>query len=165
MPGPDTEPREAELVAGPPPASPPLAIALMIVALSIAGPFIFLKDGTPSLLLGITAAAVAVAGMITMLAAARAHLRRRADAAPRRRAHVSAAGITLHPSREAADDQHFDWAHITQAELAQTTFFVHAGPDAPRPGRHAIRFGKLVTPRADIISVLNANQAKGSESL
>jgi hypothetical protein len=155
---------EAELVAGPPAASPPLTIAVMIVALSIAGPYIFLADGTPSLLLGITAVAVAVAGMITMIAAGRAFLRRRADAAARRRVSISPAGITLHPTREAADDLHFAWEHITAANLMRAVFFVHAGPAAPNPGRHAIRFGKLVTPRSDIISVLDANQAKIRES-
>ncbi len=158
--GPGLAPEAAELVAGPPRASPPLFIALLLVALSIAGPFVFLADGTPSLLLGITAMAVAIAGMITLVAAVRAHLRRQEDAAIRRRVLISPAGITFYPSRASARDAHFAWKHVTSAHLAQSVFYVEAAPDAPRPGRHAIRFGKLVTPRADIISRLDEFRAK-----
>jgi hypothetical protein len=143
------------LVAGPPSASPPLFIAVALVALSIAGPFIFVAYGTPSLLLGITALAVALAGMLTMLAAIRAQLRRRADAASRRRVSISQAGITLHPTLSTADDLHFLWENIDNAYLMPAAFIVHAGHSAPKPGRYAVRFGKLMTPRADIISALD----------
>ncbi len=143
------------LVAGPPSPSPPLLIAVALVALSIAGPFIFVAFGTPSLLLGITALAVALAGMLTMLAAIRAQLRRKADPASRRRVSISQAGITLHPTLSAADDLHFLWENIDKADLMPATFIVHAGHSAPKPGRYAVRFGKLITPRADIISALD----------
>jgi hypothetical protein len=146
---------ETSLIAGPAAASPPLAIALMLVGLSIAGPFIFVADGTPSLLLGITAVAVAIAGMITMAAAIRAHVRRRGDASLRRRVGISNAGITFYPTLQAADNLHFCWEDITNVQVAPAAFIVHAGLSAPRPGRHAIRFGKLVTPRSDIISALH----------
>jgi hypothetical protein len=149
-----------ELIAGPPSASPPLLIAVMLVALSIAGPFIFVADGTPSLLLGITAVAVALAGMITMLAAVRAQLRRRADAAARRRVSISHHGITLHPTPAPSGDVHFPWEHITGVQVATAAFILQAGPEAAKPGRHAIRFGKLVTPRRHITSVVDAFQAK-----
>jgi hypothetical protein len=143
------------LVAGPPAASPPLLIAVALVALSIAGPFVFLAYGTPSPLLGITALAVALAGMLTMLAAIRAQLRRRADPAPRRRVSISPAGITLHPTLSTADDLHFRWENIDKAYLMPAAFIVHAGHAAPRPGRYAVRFGKLITPRAEIMSALD----------
>lgn len=146
---------ETAVVAGPPAASPPLAVALMLVGLSIAGPFIFVADGTPSLLLGITGITVAIAGMITMAAAVRAQIRRRADASPRRRVGIGAGGITLYPTLKATEDMHFPWQHITDVQVAPAAFIIHAGPGAPKPGRHAIRFGKLVTPRFDIISVLD----------
>ncbi len=146
---------ETSLIAGPPAASPPLAIALMLLGLSIAGPFIFVADGTPSLLLGITALAVAVAGMITMAAAIRAQIRRHADAAIRRRVGIGTAGIIFYPTFQASDNQHFSWGDIINVQLAPAAFIVHAGPAAARPGRHAIRFGKLVTPRSDIISALD----------
>ncbi len=151
---------EADLIATAPAASPPLFIAIALVALSIAGPFIFLADGTPSLWLGVTAVAVALAGMITMLAAIRAQLRRRADAAARRRVSISVSGITFYRTPAPKDIEHFPWQDIASLHLAATTFILQAGPDAPKPGRHAIRFGKLVTPRSAIISAMDAGQAK-----
>jgi len=153
-------PPATALIAGPPAASPPLLIAVLLVALSIAGPFIFVTDGTPSLLLGITAVAVALAGMITMLAAIRAQIRRRADAAARRRVSISDSGITLHPTTAPAGDVHIPWEHITGVQVATAAFIVQAGPEAAKPGRHAIRFGKLVTPRAHITAIVDAFQAK-----
>ena len=144
-----------DLVAGPPAPSPPLLIALALVALSIAGPFIFVADGTPSLLLGITALAIALAGMLTMLAAIRAQLRRRADPESRRRASISQAGITLHPGIFAADDLYFPWENVDNAYLMPAAFIVHAGSSAPKPGRYAVRFSKLATPRAAIIAALD----------
>ncbi len=145
-----------DLVAGPPAPSPPIFIAVALVALSIAGPFIFVAYGTPSLLLGITAVAVAIAGMLTMFAAIRAQLRRRADPTARRRASISRAGITLHPTLAAADDLHFIWDEIENAQLMPAAFIVHANNSAPKPGRYAVRFGKLITSRAEITSALNA---------
>jgi hypothetical protein len=152
---PSVEPNaETHLIAGPPAASPPLFIAVMLVALSIAGPFIFVQDGSPSLLLGITAVAVAVAGAMTLWAAVQAQLRWHADNKARQRATISLAGITLHPTADAADNRHFAWADIEDAQLMQAAFIVQAGKAAPHPGRHAIRFGKLATPRPDIIAAL-----------
>jgi hypothetical protein len=146
------------LLAGPATASPPLFIAIALVALSIAGPFIFVADGTPSLLLGICALAVAVAGLLTMLAAIRAQTRRRADAAIRRRVSITAEGITLHPTRAETDNLHFPWNEIENTHLMPAAFILHAGAAAPRPGRHGLRFGKLVTPREDILAALNARR-------
>jgi len=154
--GSQVQPDGIYLVAGPPAASPPLLIAVALVALSIAGPFIFVAYGTPSLLLGITALAVALAGMLTMLAAIRAQMRRRSDATSRRRVSIGRAGITLHPTTSEADDLHFVWNDIENAQLLPSAFIVHAKHSAPKPGRYAIRFGKLGTPRADIIAALDA---------
>jgi hypothetical protein len=146
---------EISLIAGPPAASPPLFIALMLVGMSIAGPFIFLKDGTPSPLLGITAIAVAIAGMITMIAAMRAQRRRRADSTARRRVGITRAGITFYPTLHPGDNVQFAWEDITSVQMAPAAFILHAGPQAAKPGRHAIRFGKLVTPRSDILLALD----------
>ena len=156
---------ETHLVAGPPAASPPLIVAIMLVALSIAAPFVFLKDGSPSILLGVTAIAVALAGMITMVAAVRAQFRRRADAASRRRVSISPAGITLLPTLSELDNLYFAWDHIDAAHLMGATFIVHADKAAPKPGRYAVRFGKLVTPRPDIITALASRPNKVQEPL
>jgi hypothetical protein len=152
------------LLAGPAAASPPLFIAIALVALSIAGPFIFVADGTPSLLLGICALAVALAGLLTMLAAIRAQTKRRADAAIRRRVSITAAGITLHPTTAAADNLHFPWHQIENTQLMPAAFILHAGDTAPRPGRHGLRFGKLVTPREDILAALTPQSRQTEQS-
>jgi hypothetical protein len=151
------------LLAGPAAASPPLFIAIALVALSIAGPFIFVADGTPSLLLGICALAVALAGLLTMLAAIRAQAKRRADAAIRRRVSITAAGITLHPTRAEADNLHFPWDAIEATRLMPAAFILHAGDAAPKPGRYGLRFGKLVTPREDILAALAAPRRQPEE--
>lgn len=156
---------ETQLIAGPPAASPPLLIAVMLVALSIAAPFIFLKDGSPSLLLGLTAVSVALAGMITMVAAVRAQLRRRDDAQARRRVSISRNGITLYPTPSEADNLHFDWDNIDTAHLLPAAFIVQADKAAPNPGRYAIRFGKLITPRPDILTALASRPKKVQEPL
>ena len=165
---PSLEPAQARagtyLVAGPAAASPPLLIAIALVALSIAGPFIFVRDGTPSLLLGICALAVALAGLLTMLAAIRAQTKRRADAAIRRRVSIPHAGITLHPTRSEADNLHFPWDDIENTHLMPAAFILHANAAAPKPGRYALRFSKLVTPRADLISALSALAGQAQES-
>jgi hypothetical protein len=135
-------------------------MAMMLVALSITAPFIFVADGTPSLLLGITAVAVALAGMITMLAAIRAHRRRRADAAPRQRVSIQRHGITFHPTAEPADNLHFPWEHIENIHVAPAAVILQASPAAAKPGRHVIRFGKLVTPRSEIIAAIETNQLR-----
>jgi hypothetical protein len=149
----------AELVAGPPAASPPIFVALLIVAMSIIGPFLFLSTGSPSLLFGITAVALALAGMITMVAALRAATRRRADLTPRRRVSISSAGVTLHPTSYFDDDLHFAWEHIASTQLTSAAFFLHTHPIAPRPGRYAVRFGRLITPRSEIVAALGQLQA------
>ncbi len=150
--------RVTKLVAGPPTASPPLTIALLIVAMSFAAPFIFVADGSPSPLLGIAMIAVALAGIITLGAAIRAAGRRRADSTARTRVTISEAGITLHPTPHTRDDQHFPWHHIAGTHMARAAFFVHAAAGAPKPGRYAVRFGKLATARADILAALNSRQ-------
>jgi len=155
---------ETYLLAGPAAASPPLFIAIALVALSIAGPYIFVTDGTPSLLLGICALAVALAGLLTMLAAIRAQTKRRADAAIRRRVSITAAGITLHPTTAAADNLHFHWNDIENTQLMPAAFILHAGAAAPRPGKYGLRFGKLVTPREDILAALTPRHRQTEES-
>jgi hypothetical protein len=145
---------ETDLIAGPAAANPPLPIAIALVALSIIGPFIFVADGTPSLLLGFAAVAVALAGMLTMVAAVRAQLHRRADTASRRRVGITSLGITLYPTRSEADNRHFAWDNIGTAQLMPAAFVIDTRASAVKPERYVLRFGKLITPRDDIVSAL-----------
>lgn len=151
---------ETHLIAGPPPASPPLIIAVLVVALSIAAPFIFLRDGTPSLILGIAALAIALAGIITFAAAVRAQIRRGADSKARRRATITPRGIILHPTLAATDSLYFPWDEIAAARLTPSALIIHAGKAPAKPGRYAVRFGKLATPRPEIIAALSAKPDK-----
>ncbi len=152
-------PGEVHLIAGPPPANPPLVIAVILVGLGIAAPFLFLKAGAPSLLFGIAVLALAGAGIITMSAAVAAWLRRREDAATRRRASISASGITLHARPAPAGDvRHFPADQIQSARLLPGALVIQTGKDHPNPGRHVLRFGKLAAPRAELEAALAAFQ-------
>jgi len=153
-PQPDEPANEVHLIAGPPPANPPLLIALMLLALGIAAPFLFLKAGSPSLLFGIAIVALAGAGIITMSAAVTAQLRRRADAAIRPRASITKAGITLHPGPQAATARHFHASDIHLARLYPGSLVIQTVAPHPKPGRHVLRFGKLATPRAPVEAAL-----------
>lgn len=146
---------EVHLIAGPPPANPPLLVAVILVVLGIAAPFLFLQAGSPSLLFGAAVLALAGAGIITMCAAAAAQLRRRADAAIRRRASISASGITLHPAAPAGAVRHFPADQIHSARLVPGALVIQTAKHHPAPGRHVLRFGKLATPRAALQAALD----------
>lgn len=145
---------EIQLIAGPPPANPPLLVALSLVGLSIVAPFLFLKAGSPSLLLGIAVLALAGAGIITMSGAATAQLRRRADTAIRPRASITKAGITLHVHPVSGTAQHFPAGQIHSARLLPGALVIQTAKDHPKPGRHVLRFGKLATPRTALEAAL-----------
>jgi hypothetical protein len=151
---PDEPTDEIHLIAGPPPANPPLFVAFILVALSIAAPFLFLQAGSPSLLFGVAVLALAGAGLITMSSAAAAQLRRRADATIRPRASITKAGITLHTGPPAGSAQHFPAGQIQAARLVSGALVIHTAKDHPNPGRHVMRFGKLATPRASLEAAL-----------
>lgn len=145
---------ETLLIAGPPGASPPLLVALLLVALSIVAPFLFLRAGAPSLLFGIAVLALAAAGIITLIAAISAQLRRRADAAMRPRARINAGGITLQAKPDNNSSLHFTAAQIASARLHGGTLVIQTIKSHPKPGRYVLRYGKLVTPRDALIAAL-----------
>jgi hypothetical protein len=145
---------EIQLIAGPPPANPPLLVAFMLVGLSIAAPFLFLQAGRPGPLLGLAILALAGAGIITMSGAAAAQLRRRADAAIRPRASITKAGITLHAGPVSGTTRHFPAGQIHWARLSPGALVILTAKDHPKPGRHVLRFGKLTTPRAALEAAL-----------
>lgn len=147
---------ETLLIAGPPPASPPLFIAVLLVALSLFAPFFFLRAGSPSLFLGIAALALALAGIITLYGAVSSIRKRRADAAMRPRARISAAGITLHPSPNEHSTQHIAAEHIAAARLMAGALIVQTAKSHPNPGRYVLRYGKLTTPRDALVAALAA---------
>jgi hypothetical protein len=152
---PDDPPGATHLVAGPPSANPPLPIACAIAGLSFVAPFLFLKAAPPGPLLGIAIIALAGAGIIAMVAAVAAQRRRRADAAIRSRATITADGITLHPG-PAGSAQHFAAALIRSANLLPHALVIQTTEEHPKPGKHVLRFGKLHTPREALAAALLA---------
>lgn len=156
----DQPPVETQLIAGPPPANPPVFIAVVLVALGIAAPFLFLQAGSPSPLFGVAVLALASAGIMTMTAAVTARLRRRADAATRPRASITNTGITLHAGPLCGAARHFPAAQIRSARLLPSALVIQTVKDHSEPGRHVLRFGKLVTPRPALEAALAAFSPK-----
>lgn len=150
---PDQPPGETHLIAGPPSANPPFAIACAIAGLSLVAPILFLKSGAPGPLLGIAILALAGAGIITMVAAVAAQRRRRADSAVRPRATITPDGITLHPG-PAGGAQHFEAAVIHSASLLPRALVIQTTEEHPKPGRHVLRFGQLHTKREALAAAL-----------
>jgi hypothetical protein len=151
----ETSINRTDLIAGPPPANPPLLVAIMLIALGLAAPILFLKAGAPSPLFGIAVLALAAAGIITAFGAVSAQLRRRADSAIRPRASITPAGITLRPHAAGAE-QHFAAAQIKTAQLFPGALVIQTAPEHPKPGRHVLRFGKLATPREELNAAISA---------
>jgi len=152
--------REIHLIAGPPPANPPLLVAVMLVALGITAPFLFLQAGGPSVLLGLAVLALAGAGIIAMSGAVAAQLRRRADAAIRPRASISGDGITFHAGALSGIEQNFPAGQIHSARLLPGAIVIQTAKDHPKPGRHVLRFSTLATPRAELEAALTAFNPK-----
>jgi hypothetical protein len=133
-----------ELVARPAPANPPLAMALAIVFAGLLGPFVFLRARNGSLLLGMASLALCAAGIIAMAGAVRARSIRRADPDYRVRASIAANGITIFKAPPPADGLHFPTSQIARVCFLPGTLIIYATQTHPSPGRHAIRFGKMI---------------------
>jgi len=143
-----------QLLAGPPPANPPIFIAAIIVVLSLVAPILFLKTGAPGPLLGIAALALAVAGIVTASAAVKARLQRQSDLAVRPRVTVNADGITLHRKPAPAPAEFFPFDHIDEARLLAGTLILRINTANPAPGRHILRFGGPVSNRELLLAAL-----------
>lgn len=132
------------LRAGPPPTSPPLPIALMIVALGVIGPILFVRVAVPSPLLTIMAILLAIAGVVALLASVDSLRRRRADPLVRTRALIGPDGITLTPHQ--ADPEVYPWSDIYAAFASKSVLMLHLRGDGGKLTRRAIRYGALETP-------------------
>jgi hypothetical protein len=128
---------------------------MLLVALSLIAPFLFLGTGAPNVLLGVASLALATAGVIAASAAVRGQLRRRADATIRPRASIAQSGITLHqyPTSRRAD-RHFAATEIKYARLTPGALIIQTAGAHAKPGRHVLRFGKLTTPREALLVAL-----------
>jgi hypothetical protein len=154
---------ETPLIAGPPPANPPIFLAVLIILVSLSGPYLFAAAGVPNLFLAVASAALAIAGIITALAAAAAQKRRRADLPPRPRAHLAPTGITFLPTAISTNKQIFPRDHIAAVQLLPRALIVDTIKPHPQPGRHRLMFGPpLLTPHEALTAAIEAlnNYAK-----
>jgi hypothetical protein len=133
-----------ELVARPAPANPPLAIAVAITLAGLVGPFVFLRARNGSPLLGIASLALGAAGIIAMAGAVRARSIRRTDLDYRVRASIATHGVTIFKAPPPAGGLHFPTNQIAGLRLLPGTLIIYATQAHPSPGRHAIRFGKMI---------------------
>jgi hypothetical protein len=139
---------DIDLKAGPLPPQPPLVIAVIVVAIGVVAPFIYVRDGTPSLLLGIAALVVPIAGAVMLIDAIRARHRAARDRSVRTRARIDASGITLLNSAD--NPQFFSWSDVKTTYLGPHILSVRLQDGS----RHAVRFGKLATDPARIREAL-----------
>lgn len=143
---------EIQLIAGPPAATPPLPVAILIVLLSLAAPFLFLRAGHPSLWLTSAAFALACAGIVAIEAQAKRH----ADRAIRARATISPSGISFLPTPARPSSHHFSRDEIKHVHLLATALIVHTTEDHAAPGRHVLRFGRLASWRDQLLQSLQS---------
>lgn len=145
-----------ELHAGPPPVNPPLFLAVVIVAIGIAAPWLFVRAGAPSPLLGAAALALVGAGIITVFATINAHNKRQADREIRLRACFSPSGVSLYRKPAPADAEFFPREQIKKIWLLKAALILDTTPDHPKPGRHRLVFSHLASPLDDINAAIAA---------
>ncbi|MGC9268910.1 hypothetical protein [Acidiphilium sp.] len=132
------------LRAGPAPVSPPLAVAFLILALGVAGPFVFVRDAVPSVFLTVAALLLPVAGGIAVIASVGSWRRFRADRAVRTRAIIGAEGIVLMARH--GEIERYRWAEIAAARVSASVLTLHLRGEDGKHTRRAIRYQGLETP-------------------
>ena len=147
---------ETHLIAGPPPANPPLAVALLIVVLSLVAPVLFLRAGPPNLWLAFATLALAFAGIAALFGAIASQTKRHADRAVRARATISLTGITFLPTPIRSTSRHFSAREVKHVRLVDGALIVQTTELHPSPGRHILRFGRLASPRGQLQQAIDA---------
>lgn len=151
------------LRAGPPPNSPPLPIALMIVALGIIGPILFVRVAVPSIFLTAMTLLLPLAGIVTLIAAIDSLRRRRADKLVRTRALIGPAGITLLPTP--ITTEFYRWDEIADAEASKSILMLHLNAEGGRRTRRVIRYAALETPLATLQAQIASSLARSRETV
>jgi hypothetical protein len=136
---------EVPLRAGPPKPQPPLIVALLIVAIGIAAPIVFVREAVPSLFLTIAAILPPVAGLIALYGAIESRRRYQADRAVRVRALIGPEGVRLLRRKDAAPELH-PWRDIARATLLKTELMLYLKDEGGRRTRCILRFSGLETP-------------------
>lgn len=146
------------LRAGPPPTSPPLPIALMIAALGVVGPILFVRVAVPSPFLTITALLLPIAGILALFGSVDSLRRRHGDRTVRTRATIGPDGILL--LSRPGQAEHHPWSEIIAAHATKSTLMLHIRGEDGKPTRRAIRYGGLETPVELLESRIAANLAQ-----
>ncbi len=148
-------PHEIALRAGPPKPQPPLIVSLLIVAVGIAAPIVFVRDAVPSLFLTIAAILPPIAGAIALYGTIESYRRYQHDRQVRMRALISADGVALYRKFDAPPEQH-PWDEIAAASLLSGALMLHLRGEGGRRTRCALRFSRLETPPEIVQERLNA---------
>lgn len=141
---------EIALRAGPPKPQPPLIVALLIVAVGIAAPVVFVRYAVPSPFLTAASVLAPIAGLIALYGTVESRRRYQADRAVRVRALIGPEGIALLRRKDAAPELH-RWRDIARATLLKTELMLYLHDEGGRRTRCAIRFSGLETP-VDLLS-------------
>ena len=143
------------LRAGPAKNSPPLPVALMILLLGLAAPFVFVHTARPSPFLTAMALLLPLSGTIAVIGSVESMRRRHGDRAVRTRAVIGADGVAL--LRRPAETEHHVWADIAAAEVTPTTLTLQVRGEDGKRLRRAIRYAGLETP----VEMLRGRIAQG----
>ncbi len=135
------------LVAGAPKPSPPMSIALLIVALGVIGPLLEVRTAAPNPFLTAMVFLISLAGIVAFAGALDGRRRWHMDRAVRVRAEIGRTGIVLRPQPDR--QEHIRWADIALARASQNALVLHL-EDGGRRWRRVVRYGVLVTPLAAI---------------
>lgn len=149
---------ELELRAGPAPTSPPLPIALLIVALGIAAPILFVRVAVSSPYLSAATLILPIAGILALFGSIESMRRRHADRTVRARATIGSRGITL--MARPGEAEFHPWNGIDAAFATRSTLTLRLKADNGKHTRRAIRYGGLETPIDLIDSRLRAGLAQ-----
>jgi hypothetical protein len=149
------EPYELALRAGPPKPQPPLIVSLLIVAVGIAAPIVFVRDAVPSLFLTIGAFLPPIAGAIALYGTIDSYRRYQDDRGTRMRASVGPDGVTLY-RRLNTPPERYPWGEIASAALLPGTLMLQLRGEGGKLTRCALRFSGLETPVEIIQEKLNA---------
>lgn len=139
----DGAPAVTSLVAGPPLPSPPLAVALGIIALGFAGPVVFVRAAVPSLFLTLTTLILPVAGCLALYGWLQSARQFRADRLKRARAEIGGTGIALLP--RPGTRQVFSWAEIAGVSVTRSELVLHLRGEDGRRRRRVLRYAGVET--------------------
>ena len=148
-------PDEIALRAGPPAPQPPLIVSLLIAAVGIAAPVVFVRNGVPSPFLTIAAILPALAGLLALYGTIDSFRRYHNDRAIRMRASIGPDGVTLYRRPELPPEQHF-WTEIIAASAMRSVLMLYLRGDGGKRVRCALRFSRLETPIEVLQEKLNA---------